>query len=81
MIHLAGALFEVAQAVLFQDELTRRFAVAGDEDVEGEAIDPLAVLLDERLERRHIAGAAALDQGEIVEFRHRSPARPAAVAC
>src|SRR3989475_9827983 len=50
------------------------------QDVEREAVDPLTVFLDERLERRDVARAATLDPGEIAEVRHGSHVRPAPAA-
>jgi len=38
------------------------------------------VPLDQRLERGHVAAAAPVDQGEVVELRHGSPARLVPVA-
>ena len=46
------------------------------QDVPGETVDPLPVLLDQGLERGDVAGAHPLDQGEIVELDHGSPAPP-----
>src|SRR6185295_2489686 len=46
------------------------------QDVVGEAIDALAILLDQRLEGRQIAGAAPLDQYRFVRIHRDSLARP-----
>src|SRR5439155_25387285 len=44
-------------------------------EVVGETVDELAILLDERLEGRQVAGAAPLDQGRFVAVHVDSPAR------
>ena len=46
------------------------------QDVVGEPVHPLAILLDQRLEGRQVAGAAPLDQGRIVAVHLDSLARP-----
>ena len=61
----------------FLGDVARLLRIA--QDVERQTVDPRAVLLDQGLERLDVAGAGTLDQGEFVEVRHGSPARPAPV--
>src|SRR5207302_2119282 len=47
------------------------------QDVVGQAPDALPVLLDERLERRHVARATSLDERGVIGVHERSPRDPA----